>query len=222
MKQVTKSTLVKIVRTNLDELGVNDSMMLGGSDDAMLDDIIWNVAGECADEIHSAAPVQLLDGESPLAKDSDYDSSKITVGESNAKVLLVPIANVIRLVAFKAKDSDYVVTDTIPEASPEGRMQLDPNLSGTFDDPKVVMQQGSSDSDATMKYYSLKDELGENASAASKVEKLSVIFRQFGKTDLVKVADNVASNFYDLVTAKVLTIMGDQRAQEYYNKAKFV
>lgn len=222
MKQVTKSTLVKIARTNLDELGVNDSMMLGGSDDAMLDDIIWNVAGECADEIHSAAPVQLLDGESLLAQDSEYDMSKITVGESNAKVLLVPIENVIRLVAFKSKDSDYVVTDTIAEASPEGRMQLDPILCGTYDDPKAVMRQGSSDSDATMKYYSLKDELGEGESAASKVEKLSVIFRQFGKTESVKIADNVASNFYDLVTAKVLTIMGDQRAQEYYNKAKFV
>jgi hypothetical protein len=222
MKQVTKSTLVKIVRTNLDESGVNDSMMLGGSDDAMLDDIIWNVAGECADEIHSAAPVQMLDGESLLAEGSDYDTSQITVGESNAKVLHVPIKNVIRLVAFKAKDSDYVVTETIPEASPEGRMQLDPNLCGIYDDPKVVMQQGSSDEDATMIYYSLKAELGKDESSVAMVEKLSVIFRQFGKTDSVKVADNVASNFYNLVTAKVLTIMGDQRAQDYYNKAKFV
>lgn len=222
MKSITKSGLAKVIRTNLDELGVNESMMMGGSDDAMLDEMIWNVAGECADEIHSVAPVQLLDGKGLLEEGSGYDAKAISVDSARKKVLLVPIQDVIRLVAFQATDSDYVVSEMIPEASPEGRMQLDSNICGVYDDPKVVLAQGSSDDSCQMRYYSLGTELGENDSASSKIKTLEVIFRQFGATDSVDVADNVTSNFYNLVTAKVLTIMGDQRAQEYYNKAKFV
>lgn len=222
MKSITKSDLAKVIRTNLDELGVNESMMMGGSDDAMLDEMIWNVAGECADEIHSVAPVQLLDGKDLLEEGSGYDAKAISVDSTRKKVLLVPIQDVIRLVAFQATDSDYVVSEMIPEASPEGRMQLDSNICGVYDDPKVVLAQGSSDDSGQMRYYSLGTELGKDESASSKIKTLEVIFRQFGATDSVDVADNVTSNFYNLVTAKVLTIMGDQRAQEYYNKAKFV
>lgn len=222
MKSITKSNLAKVIRTNLDELGVNDSMMMGGSDDAMLDEMIWNVAGECADEIHSLAPVQLLDGKGLLEEGSGYDAKAISVDSTRNKVLLIPIQDVIRLVAFQATDSDYVVSEMIPEASPEGRMQLDSNICGVYDDPKVVLAQGSSDDSGQMRYYSLETELGKDKSASSKIKTLEVIFRQFGATDSVDVADNVTSNFYNLVTAKVLTIMGDQRAQEYYNKAKFV
>ena len=222
MKSITKSGLAKVIRTNLDELGVNESMMMGGSDDAMLDEMIWNVAGECADEIHSVAPVQLLDGKGLLEEGSDYDAYAISVDSTRKTVLLVPIQDVIRLVEFQATDSDYVVSEMIPEASPEGRMQLDSNICGVYDDPKVVLAQGSSDDSGQMRYYSLETELGKDESASSKIKTLEVIFRQFGATDSVDVADNVTSNFYNLVTAKVLTIMGDQRAQEYYNKAKFV
>lgn len=222
MKSITKSGLAKVIRTNLDELGINESMMMGGSDDAMLDEMIWNVAGECADEIHSVAPVQLLDGKGLLEEGSGYDAKAISVDSTRKKVLLVPVQDVIRLVEFQATDSDYVVSEMIPEASPEGRMQLDPNICGVHDDPKVVLAQGSSDDSGQIRYYSLKTELRQDESASSRIKTLEVIFRQFGATDSVDVADNVTSNFYNLVTAKVLTIMGDQRAQEYYNKAKFV
>lgn len=221
MKSITKSDLAKVIRTNLDELGVNESMMMGGSDDAMLDEMIWNVAGECADEIHSVAPVQLLDGINLLYPKSPYLDYEDIIAQD--KVLIVGLTKeMLRLVLFQTTDSDYIVTETIHESSPEGRMQLDPHVRGTYDAPKLVVSQNSSDKATLLKYYSLKDELTEGENADGKLRWFVVIFRQFGATDSVDVAEKVTSHFYNLVTAKVLTIMGDQRAQEYYNKAKFV
>ena len=48
----------------------------------------------------------------------------------------------LRLIAFKASDSPYVVCDPVPEYSAEGRMQLNPYTRGTSDRPRLVLLQG--------------------------------------------------------------------------------
>lgn len=214
MKQIDIATLTGVVRTNLDELGVNESMMLEGSDDVMLDNLVKKVMGESADEVHMAAPAIVLDGE--VASDASYSNDE--------KVLKISMSDVLRLVAFKATDSNYVVTETIPEASAEGRMQLDPYLQGTYESPKMVLRQGltMTDKKIEMRYYSLKEVLKDNETAKNMVSYLLVIPRQIGETAKVSISDNAIYAFYNLVTAKVLTILGEMdKAQIYYNKAKF-
>lgn len=129
----------------------------------------------------------------------------------------------LRLVAFKAKDSDYVVSETIPEASAEGRMQLDPYLQGTYDSPKMVLRQGlNEDTELEMRYYSLKEELKTGETSKDKVDYLLAVPRQIGETSSVSISENAIYVFYNLVTAKVLTILGEmEKAQIYYGKAKF-
>lgn len=222
MKTIDIATLTDVVRTNLDELGVNESMMLEGSDDVMLDNLVEKVMGKCADEVHMAAPVHLLDGRSPTAS---YAAS--------GKILAISIhENVLRLVAFKASDSDYVVTETIPEAFPEARMQLDPYVQGTYDSPKIVWKQGvlalsqsisSLDiGNIELRYYSLKSEVKQGEDASDKVDYCLCVPAQFGRGDDVEVSEKVIYNFYNLVTADILTILGEMdKAQIYYNKAKF-
>lgn len=213
MKSIDIATLTDVVRTNLDEIGVNESMMLEGSDDVMLYNIVERIMGESADEVHMAAPAIILDGMTPP------DVRYLATG----KVLKMVMRDMLRLVAFKAKDSDYVVSETIPEASAEGRMQLDPYLQGTYDSPKMVLRQGlNEDTELEMRYYSLKEELKTGETSKDKVDYLLAVPRQIGETSSVSISENAIYVFYNLVTAKVLTILGEmEKAQIYYGKAKF-
>ena len=213
MKSIDIATLTDVVRTNLDEIGVNESMMLEGSDDVMLYNIVERIMGESADEVHMAAPAFILDGRTPP------DVRYLATG----KVLKMVMRDMLRLVAFKAKDSDYVVSETIPEASAEGRMQLDPYLQGTYDSPKMVLRQGlNEDTELEMRYYSLKEEQKTGETSADKVDYLLAVPRQIGETSSVSISENAIYVFYNLVTAKVLTILGEtEKAQIYYGKAKF-
>lgn len=213
MKSIDIATLTDVVRTNLDEIGVNESMMLEGSDDVMLYNIVERIMGESADEVHMAAPAFILDGMTPP------DVRYLATG----KVLKMVMRDMLRLVAFKAKDSDYVVSETIPEASAEGRMQLDPYLQGTYDSPKMVLRQGlNEDTELEMRYYSLKEEQKTGETSADKVDYLLAVPRQIGETSSVSISENAIYVFYNLVTAKVLTILGEtEKAQIYYGKAKF-
>lgn len=229
MKTLTRSVLADIVRTHLDEVGVNESMMLDGSDDVMLDELIWRVAGECADEIHSSAPVQLLDGVN--AKGSDGSVNLDPDVSLEGSVLEFDVDNCLRLVSFRASDSSYVVTDVVSESSPEGRKQLNPYVCGAYDSPVLVLLQGSNDAASRFRYYSLSDESLESLDSDSSesvdysdfIDELEVIPRQLDlNPSSVVVSDNVLLNYYYLVSARVLALMGESTKSEYYyGKAKF-
>jgi hypothetical protein len=54
------------------------------------------------------------------------------------------------------------------------------------------------------------------------VNVFKVINRQIGGSGYVEVSDNVIPNYYDLVTARVLSILGETtKAQEYSARASF-
>ena len=214
MKTISINELSEVVRTNLDEIGINESMMMEGSDDRSLNDIISNVAGVCADEVHTSAPSQLLSG-----VDVELSDETIQVDSENKKVLKLFPQDIVRLVAFKAADSDYTISTVVPEDSPVGRMQKDKYVCGTYDDPILVAVQGATGIDTELRYYSLEKETNDPVEA---VEVFKVINRQIGGSGHVEVSDNVVPQYYDLVTARVLSILGEQtKAQEYSARASF-
>lgn len=214
MKTISINELSEVVRTNLDEIGINESMMMEGSDDRSLNDIISNVAGVCADEVHTSAPSQLLDG-----VDVYLDETTVKVDSKNKKVLILYPQDIVRLVAFRASDSDVTLGAVVPEDSPVGRMQKDKYVCGTYDDPVMVAVQGATGINTELKYYSLKSTATDPVAS---VDVFKVIYRQIGGSGHVEVSDNVVPNYYDLVTARVLSILGETtKAQEYSARASF-
>jgi hypothetical protein len=213
MKTISINELTEIVRTNLDELNLNESMMVDG-DELELDQLISNVAGVCADEIHTAAPSQLLDGVDVYL---DYESVK--KDEKDGKVLVLYPQDIVRLVAFRAKDSDVTISMVVAEDSPKGRMQKDKYVRGTYDDPVLVAVQGATGINTELKYYTLKETAADPVSC---VDVFKVIYRQIGGAGHVEVSDYVVSNYYDYVTARVLSILGETtKAQEFSARASF-
>ena len=138
------------VRKNLDEIGLNESVMYDteSTDNASLDETIARCLPEAINRIHLAAPVNMLEGTMSL----NFDSFNIRDGVM--RFTIKGTEKFLRLVAFRADDSDVVITEAIPEDSPEGRKQLNRYIRGTSDRPRLVKLAGTQ---ASFAYYTVKD-----------------------------------------------------------------
>lgn len=211
---------VELVRKNLDELDPNGSIMFqdeNGSaaehgDNASLDDVVRRSLPEAINDVQLAAPTQLLEGE-------EVTASGPAVSEDGILSFSLPEGSkFLRLVAFRAADSGIVVTDPLPEASPEGRKQLNKYVRGRYDRPRLVLLQGRH-TEPAFKYYSMKD--GYDGAAADAIAQLSIVEEQFYASDATGylISRRLRQNIIDLLTAKVMETRGDQLAQSYYQKA---
>lgn len=210
---------VELVRKNLDELDPNGSIMFqdeNGSaaehgDNASLDDVVRRSLPEAINDVHLAAPTQLLEGKDVSAVDP-------AISEGVLSFSLPAGSKYLRLVAFRAADSGIVVTDPLPEASPEGRKQLNKYVRGRYDRPRLVLLQGRH-TEPAFKYYSMKD--GYDGTAAEAIAQLSIVEEQFYASDATGylISRRLRQNIIDLLTAKVMETRGDQLAQSYYQKA---
>lgn len=216
MTTITPADAIAAVRKNLDEQGLNDSVMYTdeNADNTALDLVIKKTLPEAINEIHRIAPVYLLEGE-------EINASNINNCTLSDGVLQFSLANTcIRLAAFKAADSDIVVTDVIPEASAEGRKQLNPYVRGTYDNPRMVKVQGEG-GPMTFRYYSLKDD-SHASTPTDAVERLEVIKQQSysasasGYNASTELVDSIMNH----LTAMVLAIFKDgDSANYFYQKA---
>lgn len=225
MITITPATAVTTVRKNLDEAGLNESVMYTdeNNDNRSLDDIIRRSLPEAVNAVQLSCPVTLLEGERytfttggtrPEGESIYLDGDVLVFSPSKASRML-------RLVAFRAVDSGIVVTDAIPEASPEGRKQLNPYARGRHDRPRLVRAQGET-TPPLFRYYSLKTEtIAGLASPASAVSILSFVREQF--YDPVSAGYNapryLRQNIMDRLTGMVMEIYGMQGAGAYYERS---
>lgn len=222
MVTITPAEAVTLVRKNLDELDPNGSAMYDPSasvgDNASLDDTIKRMLPDAINAIHLAAPIQLLEGK-------DVTPISPAVGLQGDLYFLLPASTkYLRLVAFRAADSSIVVTDPLPEASPEGRKQLNKYVRGRYDRPRLVLLQGRHTSPA-FKYYSINTEgtrfQSYRSAPATAISWLSIIEEQFYSATALRyeISRRLRQNIIDYLTALVMDIYSDQRAQSFYQKA---
>lgn len=153
MTSFSTSVAILRVRKNLDEIDPNGSIMYypassENKDNTSLDDIIKRNLPEAINAVHLSAPVTVLSG-----TDATFDGN-VSVDKDGVMgfKLTHSAGEILRMVEFKAKDSDIVVTDVLEEASPEGRKQLNKYIRGRSDRPRLVRTQKDKDS---FLYYSV-------------------------------------------------------------------
>lgn len=205
-----------LVRKNLDEQKYNDSDMidLDDIDSNEFDEILAKNLPEAINAVHSASPVQLLDGE--LLSGSDLNEVSIADG-----VLSFSISKeMLRLVAFRSEDSVYVITKPVAEDSFEGRMQLNPYTQGTHDRPRLVLMQGKEQKGkSSFRYYSVEKTYSDPAQAIARFE---YIPRYSYSKDVSSygVAEDVVENVINYLTGMMLVTYGQaEKAQYYFNLA---
>lgn len=134
MNTISNEQAIAFFRKSYDELKENGSILLDtDSDSNNLDEIIRRTLPEAINEVHRAAPANLLEGKSV----DFYDH----LSTSGSKVLTIDpgVADFLRLIKFKATDSAYAIDDVIAENGTEGRMQLNPYTRATHDNPALVI-----------------------------------------------------------------------------------
>lgn len=227
MVTLTPATAITLVRKNLDEAGLNESLMYDdeNNDNLSLDDIIKKNLPEAINFIHLVAPVNLLEGESYTFTNvsSRPEGEAISInGEGVVSFSPSKASNLLRLVAFRAVDSSIVLTDTIPEASAEGRKQLNKTIRGRYDRPRLVRMQGATTPPA-FKYYSLKGEtVGSLSSASAAIAQFSFVKEQFYSPQATgyDISRLLRQNIIDRLTALVVeTYSGPAAAQAFYGKS---
>lgn len=212
---IAVSEAVSIVRKNLDEIGLNDSVMYSeNTDNESLDKVIMMTLPEAINEVHLSAPIELLEGTDK--KGGPFSS--IYVADN---VLHFSIANdFLRLVSFQAADSSIVLTDIIPEASPQGRKQLNKYIRGTYDRPFLIGIQGHR-RERAFAYYTLKSTAYEK-SPANAIKRFSYVERLFYNplATSYPISSGLKHAVYNHLTGMVLAIYGEnQRAEYFFNKA---
>lgn len=214
MVTLTTADAITLVRKNLDEQDPNGSVMYDADnsygDNASLDDIIRRTLPEAINAVNLAAPVQLLEGKSVTAAAPSISDGVLSFSLPSGSKFL-------RLVAFQAADSPIVVTDVLPEASPEGRKQINRYIRGRYDRPRLVLLQGRH-TEPAFRYYTLRS----NISASSAISQLYIVQEQFYSSDATgyEISRRLRQNIINWLTAMVMETYSDQRSQIYYQKAQ--
>lgn len=218
MKTLTVAEATTAVRKNLDELGLNESIMYTeeSTDNSSLDGVVARTLPEAINLVNKTAPVTLLEG-------MDMSGGPFnSIAVENGSLVFSFSADYLRLVAFQASDSPIVVTDVLDEASPEGRKQLNPYIRGTYDRPRLVGDQGRRGT-YTFRYYTLKDPAQYGDLPMRAIRRFSFVKEQFYSSDAegYPVPDALRQNIIDELTALVLAIYGENDKANYYaEKAK--
>lgn len=155
MFRLSINAATEYVRKSLDELESSEDIgLMVDHDDLDLQKLVERHIVEAVIKTHSQVQPQWLEGIKGK-KGVDYE---IEADEDVATVtMLLPT---LRVISMQMSDSDIIVTEFFTEASPEGRMQLNPYIRGRYDSPKAILQQTwAGEHKPVIKYYSLEDGL---------------------------------------------------------------
>lgn len=144
---------IEFVRASIDELSQQEGdMLVGPQDDRNLDLTVEKLLPSAIEFVHLHAPAELMEG---ILLNASMLRSFVTVKD---RVIDINFAQsetikVLRLTAFKAADSDVVVSTAYYEDSPQARMQSDPWTQGQPDEPVVILMADSALYKPHYRYY---------------------------------------------------------------------
>lgn len=216
MYNLTINEAILLVRKNFDEQPLNDSDMLfpEDKDNTEFETLLAKVLPEAINEVHQAAPISLLDG---VVLSAD-DLQSVTI-KADVLSFVVGVKNgILRLVAFQAADSDYIITEAFPEDSSVGRMQLNPYTRGTYDNPVLIQKQLKDKAGSNFTEFDYFSLLSVYPDAESAIKAFSYIprYKYDESATAYDVADQVVDKVLYQVTAKMCAIYGNNNGATYF------
>lgn len=218
MKRLSVADAIMAVRKNLDEIGLNESIMYTeeSTDNDSLDGTIARTLPEAINLVNKTAPVTLLEG-------TDLSRGPLnSIAIDNGSLVFSFTDDFLRLVAFQTADSPIIITDVLDEASPEGRKQQNTYIRGTYDRPRLVGEQGAKGT-FIFHYYSLKYADSYENNPLNAIKRFSIVREQFYSESAkdYPIPEMLRQNIIDELTALVLAIYGENDKANYFaEKAK--
>lgn len=202
MKTYSIDQIVSLVRTKLDEIGMNESEMQGlDSDNVNLDEVIKSCISEAYKMVSLLADVSMIEGK-------DASNLSISVGTDLVGRVSVP-SDFIRLVGIRLSSWVSSKASAVFEDSPEYRMQSNKWVCGTAKRPVVALVNGkggrvlelykAASVNDTLKSFTYVASIPADASSVGISEQLAGAFIYFvaGLT-LVTFREDVADNFFKI------------------------
>lgn len=153
MYPLTVKAAYAYVRKAIDELtSTEDIGMLIEPDSVDLHRLVEGFLVEAVVKTHSLAPTLALEGED-ANQGEDY-----SIVLSDGVVTISMLTPVLKVLSVKCSDSEYILSELIPENSAEGRKQLNQYVRGTYDDPRLVLlKKANGDHKPILKYYTTNE-----------------------------------------------------------------
>ena len=147
------SSAIEFVRASIDELSQQETdMLVSDLDDRNLDMTVEKLLPAAIEFVHAAAPAELMEGillnMSMIRNFVTLENRVIDINFAESESI-----KVLRLTAFKAGDSDIVLSQAFYEDSPQARMQSDPYVQGQPDQPVIVLMADSQHYRPHYRYY---------------------------------------------------------------------
>lgn len=131
MKQYTIQQIVNEVRIKYDEISLNESSMIGATDDSDMDTIIKSCISEAYRFVTVNADLSMLEGK-------QLEESDLTIDDSLIGHIRLP-EDFLRGITFRLSSWNSSASDIITEDTPEYRMQSDPYACGTWQHPVAAL-----------------------------------------------------------------------------------
>lgn len=227
-----ESDIIAAVRHKLDErkINLNGTIISYGedTDNVSLDSLISMLTPEAINTVHRDAPAPMLEATHSIMHGGlqEYVESRLEMIEDDVMDIKVDIEYVqnpfLRLVECRPAQTQRVITEVIAEDSPEGRMQLNKYVRGTWDDPRLVLLQGSSVMQPEFILYGCGCK--KDCSIDSVLKEFSFIEQYINPQkddDPYKVSYQLLDNYINHLTGMVLSVYKDaDQAGYFYNLAK--
>ncbi len=235
---LTTDNIIKAVRHKLDErkISLDEEVIEYGesTDNESLDRIIKMLSAEAINTVHRLAPAPMLEPTQTITSAvptvellaDDILNIKLEQPESEASRWANPF---LRLVACRPKNTGRLITDVIPEDSPEGRMQLNEYVRGTWDDPRLILLQGCSAMEPEFILYGCggKEESADSAqadiSASDYLKEFSWVEQYISQpeSETYQVSYQLLENYINQITGAVLSVYKNaDQANHFFTLAK--
>ncbi len=216
------SEAIEFVRARMDELSYNnDDMIVPADDDRNFDNTVEKLLPEAAEFVYRAAPAGLLEPQGEIAVPAPGTQvagilSSALRQDGSIAVTIDLDGGFLRMVSFKAGDSDIYVTGTVPHDSPQARMQANPYTRGTYDAPVIVERK--TPRRLHLAYYSVRNRANAPGFIIEKINKPYYSEDEGGKS--IFSPDFLSLAVLNRLTGMVLETYGStQQAQAFYQKS---
>lgn len=211
MQALSINTAHQYVLQALDEIkNLEAPNMLAGTDELDTEKLVKGYIIEAVLKSHKDAPSHLLDG---VVDDVETDCT-ITINDDLSVDIRMDVESA-RLVSLLSSDSRVLVTEYATEESAIGRMQNNPYVRGTYDDPRLIIKKvWQEDRKPEYVYYSVRD-ADYNPSFTLEYIPYPVV----GSDGAVQISDKMEYAVLNLLVSMVLNALSyHDKATLYLNK----
>lgn len=131
MKKLSIEEIVQKVRTKYDEIALNESGMVGDTDDSDFDTIVKSCISDAYRFVVNNADLSMLEGK-------QITDGKLEIDSNLVGHVALPV-DFLRGLTFRLSSWQSSASDIITEDTPEYRMQSDPYACGTYQHPVAAI-----------------------------------------------------------------------------------